>query len=277
MSAISETVSRLPSVPILHWLKPGAPARLKVEELEGFLACQRLAQASVKEVAGMMREGWTERHAADLVNAYLQDSGVSAFFHKAFAWFGERARFDAIEGYGAFSPSNRVLRPGEVFILDVAPIYHGYVSDIGYTASLGPNAELDKARAFLLEIRREIPKLFEAAPNGGEVCRQVDLRIAQAGYEPVHHRYPFAVLGHRVHSKVSGGKASWWNFGWQSYWELASRGVFGQLLNVNYRGRLDGLWAVEPHIGSGAFGAKFEEILCFEDGKARWLENEVGW
>ncbi len=277
MSTICETASRVPSVPVLNWLKPGAPAKVRTEDLQGFLECQRLAQASVKEVAGMMREGWTERHAADLVNTYLQDSGVHAFFHKAFAWFGERARFDQIKGYGGFSPSNRVLRAGDVFILDVAPVYKGYVSDIGYTASLGPNAELEKARTFLLEMRKELPKLFERAANGGEVCRKVDQRIVKAGYEPIHHRYPFSVLGHRVHSKVSGGKASWWNFGWQSYWELASRGVFGQLLNIHYRGRLEGLWAVEPHIGAGAFGAKFEEILYFEDGKARWLDNEVGW
>ena len=31
----------------------------------------------------------------------------------------------------------RVLRAGEVFILDVAPIFDGYICDIGYTAALG--------------------------------------------------------------------------------------------------------------------------------------------
>ncbi len=277
MSVMSETASRLPSVPILNWLKPAAPAKVSAKDLQGFLDCQRLAQASVKEVAGMMREGWTERHAADLVNAYLQDSGVGSFFHKAFAWFGERTRFEGIKGYGAFSPSGRVLRPGEIFILDVAPIHRGYVSDIGFTSSLGPSPELDQARTFLLELRRDLPKLFERAANGGEICSLVDGRITGAGYDPVHHRYPFSVLGHRVHSNVSKGAGSWWNFGWQSYWELASRGVFGQLLNSHFRGRLEGLWAVEPHIGTKTFGAKFEEILCFEDGKARWIDAEVGW
>jgi hypothetical protein len=36
----------------------------------------------------------------------------------------------------------------------------------------------------------------------------------------------------------------------------------------------DGLWLVEPHAGLGSVGAKWEEILVIEDGKARWLDDE---
>jgi hypothetical protein len=68
------------------------------------------------------------------------------------------------------------------------------------------------------------------------------------------------------------------NFGWQSYWEFLSRGLFGQLLNGNFAGDLTGLWAIEPHLGTTgpcAFGAKFEEILVVEGGKAHWLATEA--
>ena len=36
----------------------------------------------------------------------------------------------------------------------------------------------------------------------------------------------------------------------------------------------DGLWLVEPHAGSGAVGAKWEEILVVQDGHAQWLDSE---
>ena len=35
----------------------------------------------------------------------------------------------------------------------------------------------------------------------------------------------------------------------------------------------DGLWLVEPHAGLGPVGAKWEEILVVEDGRARWLDD----
>ena len=36
----------------------------------------------------------------------------------------------------------------------------------------------------------------------------------------------------------------------------------------------DGLWLVEPHAGFGAVGAKWEEILVIENGRAYWLDDQ---
>ena len=36
----------------------------------------------------------------------------------------------------------------------------------------------------------------------------------------------------------------------------------------------NGLWLVEPHAGMGSVGAKWEEILVIENGKAYWLEDQ---
>ncbi len=276
MSAIAQVLSRVPSLPVLNWLSPAAAPSFTDEQLAGFTACQHLAFEAAHAVSGLIREGWTEAQTADLLNTYLQDCGVQAFFHKAFVWFGERTRFEGVGSYGQFSPTSRVIQAGEPYILDVAPILKGYTCDIGYTACLGENSAFAKAQGFLSEIRAAIPRLFTQAANGGQICSAVDDRITKAGYAPIHHLYPFAVLGHRVHRGVpEAGKLGLLNFGWQSYWELLSRGLYGQLLNQDYRGKLDGLWAIEPHIGDGAgFGAKFEEILVVENGVARWLEQE---
>ena len=61
--------------------------------------------------------------------------------------------------------------------------------------------------------------------------------------------------------------------------ELASRGLgrrspLWNTSNTSDHGPHDGLWLVEPHAGSNSVGAKWEEILVIEAGKAHWLEDE---
>ncbi len=274
-SAWFRKLSKIPSLPLLNLTSPAANKVPPREDLEGFLACQRLAREAVRHVASLLKPGWTEKHAATLVNTYLSDSGVKGFFHRSFAWFGERTRFDGIVNYAQYSPTNRTLGENEVFILDVAPIYKSYACDIGYTSSLGPNEEWKRAEQFLKKIRQQIPEMVDGGMAGDELWKELDAKIRQAGYDNIHQQYPFAVLGHRLHRESELPlPLSYLNFGWQSFWSFTSRGLFGQLLGPNFQGDMTGIWAVEPHIGGKGFGAKFEEILVVENGKARWLDAE---
>lgn len=274
MDLLLKKLSKVSSIPGVNILSPAGNVCPSHETTEGYLRCQRLAQKAAFEVSQHIQEGWTEVQTTKLFKSFLLDLGVQSFFHHPFAWFGERTRFEGIKNYSQFSPSKRVIRPGEVFILDVAPIYRGYVADIGYSSCLGQNAEFNKAQAFLKELRKEIPQLFALKSEGGVIWNKIDQRIVKAGYDNIHKKYPFSVLGHRVHeTNDSLGSLRFLNFGWQSFWSIASRGVFGQLLNSNYVGDLTGLWAIEPHIGSPSFGAKFEEILLIEPNRVKWIET----
>ncbi len=275
MSELVRKFSKIASVPGLHLTSPAANRAPSAAELAGYLKCQRLAREAVRQVASLMQPGWTEKHAASMVNAYLADKGVKSYFHRSFAWFGERARFDGIRGYRDFSPSDRRLAENEIFILDVAPIFGGYTCDIGYTSCLGENPQWVAAEKFLKGLRKEIPILVSSGMAGDQLWREIDRKIKEAGYDNRHKKYPFAVLGHRVHRVPEGGSpVGILNFGWQSFWSLASRGLFGQLLGPDFQGDMTGLWAIEPHIGGPGFGAKFEEILVVENGQALWLDAE---
>lgn len=270
---ILRKASHLGTLPVFNFVTE-AQRGFSEEEKAGFKACQRLAQEAAKEVASLAKEGWTEIQAAKLLETYLLDSGVEGFFHHSFAWFGERTRFDGIRQYSEFSPSARVLLPNEIFILDVAPIYRGYTCDIGYTSCLGENPQFHRVRNFLAEVRESIPGIVRGAVSGSDVWQQVEDLLTVAGYENIHQKYPFSVLGHRLHRSRGGGVPfQVWNFGWQSFWDLTSRGLFGQLLTRQYEGSLDGLWAIEPHLGGKGFGAKFEEILVIEGNKVHWLDD----
>ena len=273
---VMKTLSKIESLPGLDVVSP-ASVDLDPESLAGFLRSQTLAQNCAREVASLVQPGWTEKQAVRVMDQWLRDHGVNVYFHKPFAWWGSRARFDGIHSYKAYQATDRRLIENEMFILDVAPVVDGYVSDIGFVGLIGEHAEYEAGFQCLSMLRRELPDLVTRLANGGAVWRAVDAKIKSAGYENIHVKYPFGVLGHRVYRTKNNIDASLLNFGWQSFWEISSRGIFGQLLNIDYSGSMEGLWAIEPQIGGVGWGMKFEEILVVERGVARWLNPEPNW
>jgi len=241
-----------------------------------FRKSQSLAYGCAIEIAQLLRVGWTEKKTAKMMDQWLGDHGVRSFFHKSFAWFGDRTRFQGFKHYTDFLPSKRVLSEDDVIILDTAPIFNGYTSDIGFTFALKPNEALNQARADLLYFRDLIPKLFMKSECLGEVWRAVDFELVRMQYDNCHAEYPFGVLGHRIHqiplSRFPGLSVP---FSVHAFWSLLSRGLMPELLSENHRGKKEGLWAIEPHLGTQGFGIKFEEILVVDDNGARWLTDDV--
>jgi len=215
-------------------------------EREGMARSQALAYACAKAIAAELREGWTEAQAARLMDVYLADHGVRGAFHKSFAWFGERSRFDGMRRWRDFLPSGCVLEPGDAVILDTAPFLDGFPADIGYSFSCGPNEKAERARGFLRILRREIPGLFAAAASradasGGGICAEIARRVEEAGYDAAHHRYPGGVLGHRLHAVREGWRPPTFTpFGFQAVARLVAGGVYPELLNEEHRGGLQG-------------------------------------
>lgn len=253
---------------------------VSAQDLIGFRNVQRLAYESVIAVGKLLTEGWTEKQAAQLIETYLRDYGVKAFFHKPFVWFGERTRFAGIQRrrYWQFNPTDRRLQADDVVILDTAPILDGYVGDIGYTLSLKPLPKLEKALSHLRMLRKKIPHWAdEFIHSGKNLWDVVDQKIQEAGYDNIHKIYPFEVLAHRVHRVPLSqwGFPTPLRFSLHSFWSILSRGLYGELLNPENKKSLQGLWAIEPHIGGDGFGAKFEEILVIDDKGSHWLDDKV--
>ena len=246
------------------------------EEREGFRRAQRLAYQCALGISKELKEGWTERETATLMDTFLMDHGVRTFFHKSFAWFGDRTRFSGFTKYAHFMPSTTRLKEDDVIILDTAPVFEQYAGDIGYTTSLKPNPALDIAKERLLKFRRDIPGFFESEMTPSQIWARVDQELKESGYDNIHSMYPFAVLGHRMHrmplSNLPGIAIP---FSLHSYWALLSRGLFPELLSPDHEGEKIGVWAIEPHLGGAGFGAKFEEILVVEKDRCYWLDDQV--
>lgn len=256
------------------------------EDLEGFGEAQRLGFQCAKTIAGELREGWTEKKIAKMMDEYLLDHGVKSFFHRSLAWIGERSRFQGFEhariapevtSYQKFLPSDRALSAGEVIILDTAPLIEGYAGDIGYTHVLGEHAGLANARRALSLLRVEIQRWFASPMSTQEIWRAADRWVVDHGFENRHALYPFSVLGHRLR-KIPltnyPGVAS--PFSMQALYAFASRALFPDLLGPFHSGDKYGIWAIEPHLGGEDFGAKFEEILIVGKNGVHWLANDEG-
>ncbi|MEM7184406.1 MAG: M24 family metallopeptidase [Spirochaetota bacterium] len=273
-------------------------------DLEKFKSVQRLAYEAVVEVRKQLVEGMTEKEAASLINEYVKKNGAGGFFHYGFAWFGDRTSFtgfqrptllpsDLLEKMMPphlgieFMPSNRKLEKGMPVILDVAPIIDGYSADIGYSFAFGDNPEVDKAIMDLEIFRIEILEMVLAEKTLGEIYRRTDAILEEMGYRNCHTIYPSGLLGHKV------GKIP---FTWLPPFKVLGFQIqtfvylFTQMAEQTLNGSLTksplwneemettpevGLWAIEPHIGKGDIGVKWEEILVVTDATAYWLDDDL--
>ncbi|MDL2078204.1 M24 family metallopeptidase [Streptomyces sp. GXMU-J15] len=276
------------------------------QELADVKAAQRLAYDAVAAVEAQLYEGITEKQAAQAIEDWLRERGVRRFFHYGFAWFGDRTRFKnfvkaeggalssilnpKIAHFGKqFQPTDRPLRRGDAVILDVGPVVNGFACDMGYSCSLGgeEDEEFHAARMALEPHRALILDLVRRGEPQSRIYKEVDALIAEQGYENIHSYYPGSVIAHKV-GKVPGTRLP--TFRIQGFSPQAIAYLSGHLLASTLRPRLNrtplwgetsdrpcepGLWAVEPHLGKGDIGAKWEELLVVTEDDAYWLDDDL--
>lgn len=275
-------------------------------ELDRFRAAQRLSYEAVAAVEAQLHEGITEREAATAVEDWLRQHGVTRFFHYGFAWFGDRSRFRNFSppGKGAltsllnpkmahfgrqFQPTDRPLKRGDAVILDVGPVVDGVACDMGYSCALDGDGDGDfhDARMALEPHRALILDLVRSGRGQGQIYQEVDELIAAQGYDNIHSYYPGSVIAHKV-GTVPGLTLP--TFRVQGFSPQALVYLSGHMLGSVIRPRSHaapiwnedsarpcepGLWAVEPHIGKGDIGVKWEELLVVTDDDAYWLDDDL--
>jgi hypothetical protein len=259
------------------------------DELARFRAVQQTAYRCVVAIERDLRPGMTERQVARMMRNWLSDHGIREYFHVPFVWFGDRTSFTGFRSPFQFAPTARKLEPGMPVILDVAPASDGYSADIGYSCCLGENAVLSRMQQDLREYRELIPALVKRGKTAREIYAAIDVVAARQGYANRHQVYPERVLAHKIfrmqpspwlHRVEVGG------FGLRALRGLGRaarrgrRGDPGQWPFWNDRETSDvavepGLWAVEPHLGLGPIGAKWEELLVVTGGDAYWLDDDL--
>jgi Xaa-Pro aminopeptidase len=261
-------------------------SRPRPTDLDGFRSVQQLAYRCAQDIETMLRPGMTEREVAARMRWWLQAHGVDDWFHLPYAWFGDRTSFTGFRVAPQFLPSGRRLEEGMPYILDCAPVVDGYTADIGYAGCLGTSTAWERMMSDLCGYRALIVELVRARRPLREIYAEVDQLIAQQGYENRHRVYPGAVIAHRVwrlESRLPRLRLA--RFGIRSLsalqrelFEARRQGRSSPLWNGGSgsgRPASPGLWAVEPHLGLGGVGVKFEELLVVTEDDAFWLDDDL--
>lgn len=268
--------------------EPQDALELTPAHLDGFRRSQRIAYAGVTAVEQDLREGMTEKDAATRVDECLRDHGVREYFHRPFAWFGDRTAFTGFRTSLDFFPTSRRLEPGMPVILDVAPVVDGHAADIGYACRLGDNPLHDQMLLDLEVYRRLILDGVRARKNMSDIYRDVDALIVRQGYRNRHQQYPFRVLAHRVNylPEADRRRSTVAGFGTPALGYLLGR-LAQARRGVEHHSPLwndakpsahpadPGIWAVEPHIGFRGVGVKWEELLVVTETDAYFLDDDL--
>jgi hypothetical protein len=219
-----------------------------------------------------------------LVLAYRRE-GVKSFFHLPVVLFGERTALPGDWPVGKFFPKKRAAAANEAVIFDASPVFDGFLVDTSFSFCLGQDEAHRTMMQNLAGFRASVRTAVNEGATFAAIAEDVNTRLAAFGYEAVHGKHPGAVLGHRA-MKLPRLPFTWRAQGFDALslsWfygnEFASRAHLARspLWNTTRTSAhtpFDGLWLVEPHAGDGPTGAKWEEILIIENGKARWLDDE---
>jgi len=256
--------------------------------IAGIANAQRVAREAILTVAGTVRPGDTERAVTRRITRELERAKVTHWLHTPYAWWGERTRFDWQGTWETSAlPSERVLEPGEPFILDVAPIVAGFPADFAYSGLAGA-ADSQTATLYqalldqLARLKSDLLGWATPRTSASQLCEEVEHSIRSAELDVIHTRYPANVLGHTLE-----GFPNWCSSaprvgtGFQLPLVLTYGvglvlhhlvGAPYPFLRAGAPGRPLGLYAVEPQVGARGAGAKFESVLLVDGSETRWLD-----
>ena len=260
---------------------------LRKSYVKGVAEAQRVAREAVLSVAQTVKPGESERQVCGRLEREFRKARIAHWLHTPYAWWGERTCF-AWRGLWETNalPSERVLLEGEAFILDAAPIVAGFPSDFAISGCAGSGAASHLEHRALLDqlttIKSQILSWVKEEAGTAGLCASVEGAIRAAAMEVVHTRYPAQVLGHTLEgfpNWSSGAPRVGTGFQLPLLLTYATGIVLHHLagtpypfLNAGAPGRPRGLYAVEPHLGKGPLGAKFESVLLVDGDETRWLD-----
>ena len=263
---------------------------MRTAYVKGIADAQRVAREAVLCVAEGVKPGDSERQVCARMEREFAKARVKHWLHTPYAWWGERTRFDWRGTWETHAlPTDRVLVEGEAFVLDAAPIVAGFPADFAYSGCAGGDPEAARQHRALLDqltqLKREIVAWSASDSGSAGLCRAVAQSIEASGSDVIHTRYPARVLGHTLEgfpNWCSSAPRIGTGFQLPLLLTYATGLVLHHLLGTRYPflnagapGRPQGLYAVEPHLGKGSLGVKFESVLLVDDGETRWLDPEL--
>lgn len=153
--------------------------------------CQDRSWALLEELAKKIEPGMTEAVATEIYKKMQLEAGAEKYWHPPKIRFG----VNTLKSFREPSIEGVVLKPNDVFFLDVGPIFDGYEGDVGKTFILGTYPEATRVVQAGREIFELVKKEFLATKKtGAELYTFAEKLAEERGYSLVGE----GANGHRV-------------------------------------------------------------------------------
>jgi Xaa-Pro aminopeptidase len=144
----------------------------------------------VNRIASAIEPGMTEAKAYALAEDIIERSGMERLWHKTIVRFGE----GTLKTFRAQIDPDRVLRPNDIFFIDLGLVWDGHEGDAGDTFVVGDDPEMAACAQAAREIWRQVAARWRQDQLGGESLYRYALDCAAAA----GWRLNWSVKGHRV-------------------------------------------------------------------------------
>ncbi|MBO2942632.1 aminopeptidase P family protein [Paenibacillus sp. F411] len=199
---------------------------------------QQLALQACRKSKEFLLPGISEREFSDICERIMKSLGAEDLWYQMLVNFGHNTIYCT---RGDHLPSNEVvLNDEDLVLLDFSPKVNGLWGDYSETIVIGHKKEMiqltEDAKSIFLRTFGHASK----CKTIGEIFTYCNDLIVQKGYKLLD---PNGNIGHSIEN-----------------YNNQSQRIYISPENANVL-LADRNWAIEPHIGKGIYGAKFEDVI----------------
>jgi len=200
---------------------------------------QELAIIACEKSKQFLKPGITEKEFADKCEEIMLSLGAESFWYPMLVNFNKNSIYCTRGGH--LPSQDVVLKETDIVLVDYSPMLDGKWGDYSETILVGNNVDFRR----LINDAKQIFELTYAftkqAETIGELFNFCNGLIKSRGYELLD---PNGNIGHSI----------------EDYSNQANRTyIYPGNSQIKLKGKK---WAIEPHIGKGGFGAKFENVVA---------------
>ncbi|MGH8449505.1 M24 family metallopeptidase [Pseudomonas sp.] len=157
--------------------------------LDGMLAAREKSVRALAAIASQLKVGMTTGAALEMAADQLQAMGASHTWHPTYIRFGDDTVRPSREGIDPW----RTLRPSDIVVVDLGPVWDGYEGDYGDTFIFGEAPLHLECRRVLHEVFDETREAWLRGMTGCELYDFAEARAVAKGW-----RLSRNLAGHRI-------------------------------------------------------------------------------